>query len=120
MLSPGPGHGWPRRALLAIAANDYCARQPEVNRGRDCRPARGVEEWRIRPLNRTHFVIDTDGFRPNVGIVIANADGRVLWARRVGQKNAWQFPHGGIPVSEQPVEALCRVLYDDVGIAPDH
>lgn len=65
-------------------------------------------------------MIDPDGFRPNVGIVIANAEGRVLWARRVGQKNAWQFPQGGIQDSEQPEEALYRELYEEVGLAPDH
>jgi putative (di)nucleoside polyphosphate hydrolase len=41
-------------------------------------------------------MIDAQGFRPNVGIVIANDDGRLLWARRVGGRDAWQFPQGGI------------------------
>jgi len=40
-------------------------------------------------------VIDADGFRPNVGIILTHADGRVLWAKRIGQ-DAWQFPQGGI------------------------
>jgi hypothetical protein len=40
-------------------------------------------------------MIDAQGFRPNVGIVIANDDGRLLWARRVGGRDAWQFPQGG-------------------------
>lgn len=64
-------------------------------------------------------MIDADGFRPNVGIVIANADGRVLWARRVGQ-DAWQFPQGGIQPQESPEDALYRELREEVGLAPDH
>ncbi|MGL4978244.1 MAG: RNA pyrophosphohydrolase, partial [Plesiomonas sp.] len=27
-------------------------------------------------------MIDGDGYRPNVGIVICNREGQVLWARR--------------------------------------
>ncbi len=64
-------------------------------------------------------MIDAEGFRPNVGIMLANARGEVLWARRVGQ-NAWQFPQGGINEDEEPEEALFRELYEEVGLQPDH
>ena len=64
-------------------------------------------------------MIDAEGFRPNVGIMLANARGEVLWARRVGQ-NAWQFPQGGINENEEPEEALFRELYEEVGLQPDH
>lgn len=64
-------------------------------------------------------MIDAEGFRPNVGIMLANARGEVLWARRVGQ-NAWQFPQGGINEHEEPEEALFRELYEEVGLQPDH
>ena len=30
-------------------------------------------------------VIDPDGFRPNVGIILTNDAGQVLWARRINQ-----------------------------------
>ncbi len=63
-------------------------------------------------------VIDSDGFRPNVGIVLANNRGQVLWARRVGQ-NAWQFPQGGINSGESPEEALYRELHEEVGLTPE-
>lgn len=43
----------------------------------------------------------------------------MLWARRVGQ-DAWQFPQGGIKVSESPEEALYRELKEEVGLQPDH
>ncbi len=40
-------------------------------------------------------MIDADGFRANVGIILTNTQGQVLWAKRVGH-NSWQFPQGGI------------------------
>lgn len=63
-------------------------------------------------------VVDADGFRPNVGIVLANDCGQVLWARRIGQ-DAWQFPQGGINRQESPEEALYRELGEEVGLTPD-
>lgn len=45
-------------------------------------------------------MIDAEGFRPNVGIVISDDSGRLLWARRVGGRDAWQFPQGGIHEGE--------------------
>lgn len=64
-------------------------------------------------------MIDVDGFRPNVGMVLANADGEVLWARRVGQQG-WQFPQGGIKSHESPEEALFRELREELGLCPEH
>jgi putative (di)nucleoside polyphosphate hydrolase len=64
-------------------------------------------------------VIDSDGFRPNVGIMLANDQGQLLWARRVGGHDAWQFPQGGISAGESPEQALYRELYEEVGLSPD-
>ncbi len=63
-------------------------------------------------------MIDADGFRPNVGIIITNASGNVLWARRIGGQNAWQFPQGGIKESETAEQALYRELKEEVGLNP--
>lgn len=60
--------------------------------------------------------IDADGYRPNVGIVVANDRGQVLWARRVGGHDAWQFPQGGIQPRESPRQALFRELHEEVGL----
>ncbi len=61
-------------------------------------------------------MIDADGFRPNVGIILTNARGQVLWARRVGGQDAWQFPQGGIQEGEDPEQALFRELNEEVGL----
>jgi putative (di)nucleoside polyphosphate hydrolase len=63
-------------------------------------------------------VVDADGFRPNVGIILANDRGRLLWARRRGQ-DAWQFPQGGISEGESPEDALFRELHEEVGLLPE-
>ncbi len=60
-------------------------------------------------------MLDADGYRPNVGIVICNAHGQVLWAKRFGQ-NSWQFPQGGIQEGETPEQAMYRELYEEVGL----
>ncbi|WP_366515580.1 RNA pyrophosphohydrolase [Solimonas marina] len=64
-------------------------------------------------------MIDADGFRPNVGIVLCNADGQLLWAKRIGQQ-AWQFPQGGIQRGENPEQALFRELNEELGLDPEH
>lgn len=60
-------------------------------------------------------MIDDDGYRPNVGIVICNRQGQVLWARRFGQ-HSWQFPQGGINLGETPEQAMYRELFEEVGL----
>jgi putative (di)nucleoside polyphosphate hydrolase len=64
-------------------------------------------------------VIDEEGFRANVGIVISNKHGSLLWAKRIGQ-DAWQFPQGGIKQGESPEEALYRELDEEVGLQREH
>jgi putative (di)nucleoside polyphosphate hydrolase len=64
-------------------------------------------------------VIDSDGYRPNVGIILTNPDGQLLWARRVRQ-DAWQFPQGGIRAKETPQQAMFRELEEEVGLEPQH
>lgn len=63
-------------------------------------------------------VIDSDGFRSNVGIVICNREGQVLWAKRIGQ-SAWQFPQGGIRETESLEDAMYRELHEEVGLGAD-
>ncbi len=51
--------------------------------------------------------------------MLANDCGQLLWARRVGGRNAWQFPQGGIKVGESPEQALFRELREEVGLQPN-
>ena len=46
-------------------------------------------------------VIDSDGFRANVGIVLMRGAGEVFLGRRMGGRG-WQFPQGGVRDGEDP------------------
>ena len=65
-------------------------------------------------------MIDQDGFRRNVGIIVTNSQGRLLWARRYGSKNAWQFPQGGVSENESATDAMYRELQEELGLAAQH
>ena len=64
----------------------------------------------------TSDYIDSDGFRANVGIILSNADGKVLLAGRVGGRG-WQFPQGGMLEGESATDAMFRELHEEVGLA---
>jgi len=64
-------------------------------------------------------MIDRDGYRPNVGIVLVNARNEVFWAKRL-KEHAWQFPQGGIKHGETPEVAMYRELHEEVGLEPGH
>jgi putative (di)nucleoside polyphosphate hydrolase len=76
-----------------------------------------VEELGNR-LREVCIVIDSDGYRPNVGIILCNDRRQLFLARRVGG-NAWQFPQGGINESETPEQAMFRELEEEVGLTAD-
>ncbi len=61
-------------------------------------------------------VIDGEGYRLSVGIVLCNSQRQVLWARRSGMRS-WQFPQGGIKRNEEPEQAMFRELYEEVGLS---
>ncbi|MCX7120644.1 MAG: RNA pyrophosphohydrolase [Gammaproteobacteria bacterium] len=65
-------------------------------------------------------MIDKEGFRANVGIIVANREGKLLWARRCNSQSAWQFPQGGINDDETPVDAMYRELKEELGLNRDH
>ncbi len=64
-------------------------------------------------------VIDSEGYRLNVGIILCNTEGRLFWAKRIGQ-HSWQFPQGGIRRDESPEQAMFRELAEEVGLRPEH
>lgn len=64
-------------------------------------------------------MIDPQGYRLNVGIIVCNDDGRVFWARRAGM-DSWQFPQGGIKKDEDAKTAMYRELREETGLKREH
>jgi putative (di)nucleoside polyphosphate hydrolase len=64
-------------------------------------------------------MIDRDGYRPNVAIVLVNHKNQVFWGKRI-REHAWQFPQGGIKVGESPEQAMYRELEEETGLKPEH
>lgn len=63
-------------------------------------------------------MIDANGYRLNVGIILANGSGKVFLGKRVNQ-NAWQFPQGGLDLDENLEETVFRELWEEVGLEND-
>ena len=63
-------------------------------------------------------------YRPNVGVALFNAAGRVLIGRRFRDDGPeiilpgleWQMPQGGIDADENPREAVMRELWEETGV----
>jgi putative (di)nucleoside polyphosphate hydrolase len=64
-------------------------------------------------------MIDRDGYRPNVGIILCNAKNEVFWGKRI-REHSWQFPQGGIDKGESPEQAMYRELFEEVGLQSQH
>lgn len=60
-------------------------------------------------------LIDSEGYRANVGIVLMRGEGEVFLGRRTGGRG-WQFPQGGIRRGELLEDALYRELHEEVGL----
>ncbi len=64
-------------------------------------------------------MLDRDGYRPNVGIILVNQHDEVFWGKRV-REHSWQFPQGGIKRGETPEQAMYRELQEETGLRPEH
>jgi putative (di)nucleoside polyphosphate hydrolase len=64
-------------------------------------------------------MLDREGFRPNVGIILLNTKNQVFWGKRL-RTHSWQFPQGGIKHGETPEQAMYRELHEEVGLLPEH
>jgi putative (di)nucleoside polyphosphate hydrolase len=60
-------------------------------------------------------------YRPCVGIMLVNMDGKVFVGQRLDNVvEAWQMPQGGIDEGEDAKVAVLRELGEETGITPDH
>jgi putative (di)nucleoside polyphosphate hydrolase len=79
-----------------------------------------VEKWgNCNGIILVADMIDKDGYRPNVGIILCNSRNEVFWGKRIRQ-HSWQFPQGGIDHGENPEQAMYRELMEEVGLAAEH
>ena len=71
--------------------------------------------WQTSRKNGMSDVIDNEGFRANVGIVLMRGDGSVFLGRR-SRGGGWQFPQGGVQTGEAPEQSLYRELHEEIGL----
>jgi putative (di)nucleoside polyphosphate hydrolase len=64
-------------------------------------------------------MLDREGYRPNVGIILANSKNEVFWGKRI-REHSWQFPQGGIKHGESPEQAMYRELQEEIGLRQEH
>ncbi len=64
-------------------------------------------------------MLDREGYRPNVGIILLNQKNQVFWGKRI-RTHSWQFPQGGIDRGESPEQAMFRELWEELGLKPEH
>ena len=60
-------------------------------------------------------MIDNDGYRKNVGIILCNSQNKLLICKRLGEES-WQFPQGGVEKNENAESAMFRELFEEVGL----
>ncbi len=58
-------------------------------------------------------------YRPCVGVMLLDADGRVFVGERKDTNGAWQMPQGGIDPGEDAQEAALRELWEETGVTED-
>jgi putative (di)nucleoside polyphosphate hydrolase len=64
-------------------------------------------------------MLDREGYRPNVGIILVNGRNEVFWGKRI-REHSWQFPQGGIKHGESPEQAMYRELQEEIGLKQEH
>ena len=61
-------------------------------------------------------------YRPCVGVMLVNAQGRAFVGKRIDNKEGdfWQMPQGGVDEGEDPGRAVLRELWEETGAAAEH
>ncbi len=59
-------------------------------------------------------------YRPCVGLMLVNTEGRIFVGQRNDRhKDAWQMPQGGVDKGEDPRVAALRELWEETGVTAD-
>src|SRR5688500_6779867 len=95
-----------------------CPRACPDGRKRQCRQFASGQILAAAETPRCNM-LEREGFRPDVGIILLNTQNEVWWGKRV-REHSWQFPQGGIKFGETPEQALYRELEEEVGLKSNH
>ena len=62
------------------------------------------------------------GYRPCVGVMLVNSEGRAFVGRRIDNREGdwWQMPQGGVDEGEDLKEAALRELAEETGAKAEH
>lgn len=63
-----------------------------------------------------------DAYRPCVGVMLVNRDGRAFVGKRIDNKEGdwWQMPQGGVDDGEDLRQAMLRELAEETGAREEH
>lgn len=64
-------------------------------------------------------MIDRQGFRLNVGIILTNEEGKLFFGKKSGHADVWQFPQGGVNPYETLKETMYREVSEEIGLTRD-
>ena len=64
------------------------------------------------------FSVPVPLYRPNVALLLLNAQDELLICERLKPEGAWQFPQGGMNEGESPLDALHREVEEEIGLPP--
>ena len=65
---------------------------------------------------------DPAQYRPCVGVMLVNAEGKAFVGKRIDNKEGdfWQMPQGGVDPGEDPDKAALRELWEETGVETEN